>query len=155
MNMKKRIKAFSTNVFLIFLIVLAIYIGYVGFIGGPRRAYEREDQLHVEAMMKLKGYEEARLLSRFSLDQVYYITEIKRDEGSVIVWFNKALDTFGEHDYISYEPVYKMAEDMGVAKNKIRFGVYEEKLVYVLKNNTQEVYVDVDDLSVVFKLEDF
>ncbi|MDE8071112.1 transporter [Erysipelothrix rhusiopathiae] len=153
--MKNRVKAFSTNVFLIFLIVLTIYIGYAGFIGGPRRAYEREDQLHVEAMMKLKGYQEARLLSRFSLDQVYYITEIKEESGSKIVWFNKALDAFGEHDMVTYEPVYDLAESLDISNRKIRFGVYDDKLVYVLKTKNKEVFVDVDDLSVVFELEDF
>lgn len=148
--MKDRVKSLSVSLILLALIALTVWIGYVGFIGGPARAYEREDQVHVEAMMTLKGYTQGKLINRFAFDQVYYITEITEDETSKIVWFNKDLDVFGEHEMTSFDPVLTLAENYGITENQMSYGVYKERLVYVFKKRNFEKFIDVDTLEVVF-----
>ncbi|CAM3584350.1 transporter [Erysipelothrix urinaevulpis] len=150
--MNINIKQISKNLILFVIISLLILLSYVIFIGGPKRAYEREDRLFIEAMMKKEGYNEARLLSRFSLDDVYYITNVKTEDGHKIVWFNKDLSKVEENDVYEIDRAYEAAKKLGVSKEKISYGVYEDTLVYVLKGNKFETYLDVDTLDVVFHL---
>ncbi|QIK69982.1 transporter [Erysipelothrix sp. HDW6C] len=148
--MKKHIKSFSISVILIAVICTVLWIGYVGFIGGPARAYEREDQLYVETMMEQKGYSHGRILGRFAYEQVYYITEITEEDRTFIFWFNKDMDTTGEHENVGFDPVLEIASNFGIKDHEISFGVFNERLVYVLKNRQYEKFIDVETLKLVY-----
>ncbi|WP_159637812.1 transporter [Erysipelothrix anatis] len=148
--MNKIIKSFLKSLLLVALAILLFWIGYVGFIGGPARAYEREDRLMVEAMMESKGFTEATIIDRFSYDEVYYITEINDDSGNFIFWFNKDLTKTGQHDVVTTEPVHTLATNFGMRPEEVSFGVYQDKLVYVLKNKHFEKFVDIESHNVVY-----
>lgn len=148
----RNLKYITRNLLLILLIVVIVVITYVGFIGGPKRAYEKEDRLIVEAMMKKEGYSEARILSRFSYDDVYYITEVEIDEEPQIVWFTKDVKNVTVENYYELDRMHEIANKFNVNQKNISYGVYEDNLVYVLKNRDFEVFFRVDDLQVVYHL---
>lgn len=150
--MKNVLKSFFGSLLLVILLILVLWLGYVGFIGGPARAYEKEDRQYVEAMMDTMKYDEAQLLNRFSYDQVYYIAQVKDADASFIVWFNKDLSKVEKHELVSKEKVSEIATRYGMNEKNISFGVYKDKLVFVLKNRQLELFVDVDTLDILLQV---
>mgnify|MGYP001428703982 CR=1 FL=1 len=150
--MKDNVKQILKNVFLFIMIVFVVLIAYVAFIAGPKRAYEKEDRLYVEAMMKQEGYHEASILSRFSFDDIYYITKVKADGADKIVWFKKDLKEVIVDEFYPLDRIYPIADQLRIPHDKISYGVYKDELVYVLKGKKSETFFRVEDLQIVYHL---
>lgn len=150
--MKYNLKQIIINLILLLAIFLVLSSFYLGFIAGPKRAYEEEDRLIVEAMMKQEGYTQASILDRFSFDKVYYITEVEVDGNPQIVWFDKDLSKVVVDDYLPLDRMYDIADQYALAHNKIAYGVYEDQLVYVLKTKEFEAFFRASDLQIVYHL---
>ncbi len=150
--MNDNVKQILKNVFLFIMIVFVVLIAYVAFIAGPKRAYEKEDRLYVEAMMKQEGYHEASILSRFSFDDIYYITKVKDDGADKIVWFKKDLTEVNVDEFYPLDRIYPIADQLRIPHDKISYGVYKDELVYVLKGKKSETFFRVEDLQIVYHL---
>ena len=150
--MRSNVKQLMINLILSFAIVIVIVIFYLSFIAGPKRLYEEEDHLAVEAMMKQEGYQKASILNRFSFDTVYYITKVDIEEEASIVWFNKDLSKIVIEPYYELDRMYDIAGQYGFDIEKINYGVYEDELVYVLKTLEFEAFFRASDLQVVYHL---
>ena len=151
--MKKYSRDLAINLLLIMAIIGILWIGYGWLIGGPSRAYEAEDTRYVAEFVKDSEYDEAQMVSRFSFDTVYYIVEVRKDDVPSLAWFTRALDRSGEHELVTFEPVFELADTYGVAHDSIAFGVYEDKLVYVLRRpGVFEIFVSVDTLDIVLQI---
>lgn len=150
--MRSSVKQLMINIILSFAILIVIATFYLSFIAGPNRAYEEEDRLAVEAMMKQEGYQKASILNRFSFDSVYYITKVDIQEEPSIVWFKKDLSKIVIEPYYELERMKDIAGQYGIDLNKINYGVYEDELVYVLKTLEFEAFFRASDLQVVYHL---
>lgn len=151
--MKKTGRVFAINLLLILVIVILLGVGYVWFIAGPSRAYDKQDELYVLEFLEGEDYDEARMVSRFSFDTVYYILEVKEDDFPSLVWFDHTFERSGVHDNVGFEPVFELADKYGVDRESISFGVYEDKLVYVLRRQDMfEIFVSVDTLEIVLHI---
>lgn len=151
--MKKTGRTFAINLLLILVIVILLGVGYLWFIGGPSRAYDKQDELYVLEFLEGEDYDEARMVSRFSFDTVYYILEVKENDFSSLVWFDHTFERSGVHDNVGFEPVFELADKYGVDRESISFGVYEDKLVYVLRRKDMfEIFVSVDTLEIVLHI---
>ena len=152
-NMQSKLKSLLINLTLVIAIVVTVWIAYVGFIGGPARAYEKEDVNYVQAFLESKKYDSAQLLNRFSFDQVYYIVQYKNKSEEKIAWFSKDFKKQGNHALVSNDTVLDFAKRHDLSEDKIHFGVFEDKLMFVYKNGSKEVFYDVDSLELVYSRE--
>lgn len=150
--MKYNLKQISINLILLLAIFLVLGSFYLGFIAGPKRAYEEEDRLIVEAMMQKEGYTQASILDRFSFDKVYYITEVDVDGSSRIVWFDRDLSKVVLDEYYERDRMFHIADQYAIPHDKIAYGVYEDELVYVLKTKEFEAFFRASDLNIVYHL---
>lgn len=152
--MKEKLRSLLISTILIFILFFVLWVGYVGFIGGPARAYEHEDQLYLETMLDQQQYRgaEAELLNRFSLDTVYYITRVTQGSESFIVWFNKDFSSIEEVDDDSLERALPAAGRYAMDISNVSWGVYKDELVYVLKKEGHELFLDRENLEVVFEV---
>lgn len=150
--MKDNLKQNLINFFLFLAIVLVLASFYLVYIAGPNRAYEKEDRLIVEAMMTQEGYKEARILSRFSFDKVYYITQVEIDSEPAIVWFDKDLDDVVLDEYYERDAMHEIADQYAIPHDEISYGIYNNELVYVLKTSEFEAFFRTDDLQIVYHL---
>lgn len=151
--MKKTGRSVLTNFLLVFAIIGILGIGYAWFIGGPSRAYEDQDLRYVTEFMEGEDFDDARMVSRFSFDTVYYVLEVSKDGVSSLVWFNDDFTKGGQHPIVEFSSVYALADTYGVDYDSISFGVYEDKLVYVLRRQDLfELFVSVDSLEIVLHM---
>lgn len=150
--MDHKFKQILINLILLLAIVFVFASFYLVYLAGPNRAYEKEDRLIVEAMMKEEGYKSAKILSRFSYDDVYYITKVEVDEEAAIVWFNKDLSQIVVDEFYELDRMHGIADQYGASHNKISYGVYENELVYVLKTRDYEAFFRASDLQIVYHL---
>ena len=150
--MKYNLKQITINLILLLAIFLVLGSFYLGFIAGPKRAYEEEDRLIVEAMMQQEGYTQASILNRFAFDKVYYITEVELDGSPHIAWFDKELSKVVVDEYVSLDRMFDIADQYAIAHDKIAYGVYEDQLVYVLKTKEFEAFFRASDLQIVYHL---
>ena len=148
--MKNKYKNITTNLLLSVLILVTLWGGYVVFIGGPAQAYKEEDRLFVQSIVDQEGFDQAILLNRFSYDRVYYIVAAKKDDKEIITWFSSDFELIASKENVGFEPVLTLASNFGVPESDLSYGVYNKRLVYVLKNKTAEVFVDAETLEIVF-----
>lgn len=149
--MTKWIKSSIVSLFLIATIVGVLWVGYVGFVGGPVRAYEREDQYTVEAMMKAKGYKKTKLLNRFAFDDVYYIVQVTDGNPNFLVWFTKDFKKVVKHDFVALDVMEKVIKPLNLNMDSVNYAVYKDKLVFVVKTNSFEAFYDIENLEPVFQ----
>lgn len=149
--MTKWIKSSIVSLVLLATIIAVLWIGYVGFIGGPVRAYEREDQFTIEAMMKAKGYNKTKLLNRFSFDEVYYIVQVTDTKPNVIVWFTKDFKKVVKHDFVALDAMEKVVKPLNLNMDSVNYAVYKDKLVFVVKTNSFEAFYNIENLEPVFQ----
>lgn len=147
--MYKKYKKIWINLMLILAIVLVLGFAYIGFIAGPKRAYEKEDHLYLEAYLKQSEAKKAELLNRFTYDDVYYI--VRKDDQDIVV-FNKDFTKEASFDYVSLEKAEEVAKNLSFQNDQISYGYFEDQLVFVLKNKKSEIFIATDDLKILYHL---
>lgn len=149
--MKKWLKSSLSSLLIIMMIFLVLGFGYIGLIAGPQRAYEREDRYALEAMMQARGYKQAQILNRFSYDDVYYIARVNHKNEKFIVWFTHDLSKIVKSDDVSNTPMKPILKSLGLDEKSLNLGVYNNELVYVVKDKNFEAFYKVDSLEKVFE----
>ena len=151
--MGKKQKDLLINIGLVVLFFAILITMYGVFIAGPARTYELEDRQYLESIIEMNELESGKILNRFSYDQVYYIIEAQKKGETVIFWMNEDLNSRGSSAVPDVSLVKPLADKYGVSDAEITYGVYEDKLVYVLKKDNEfEIFVDIDTLEIKFYL---
>lgn len=152
--MSKKIKSIAVNVLLILLVISIFFIGYNVFISGPLRVYETDDINYVNSLRSYDRYKDSslELLNRFSFDKTYYIVESKANDEHLIVWYSKDHSLLKSVEYKAL-PSLNQLNDLGMPESSgVSYGVYNDELVYVIKDGVHEVYLDYGTYDVVFEV---
>lgn len=141
--MQKRTSILQT-LLLLFLIMMLLLLMYASFIAGPLRAYEKEDRLHLEALVKNTDYKSARFLDRFKNEgELYYIALVDEQKNPEVVVFKKDLSEIKTFPYVSKETV---ASKMNIKLDEIHFAYLENRLVFIVRNDQGLQYIDSESL---------
>lgn len=146
--MKERIKNIFIDLGLLATIFLLVVVFHAVFIAGPRRAYEHEDALYIQAFEDYKRLSNLNLENRFHYDDTYYI--VSNASKTKLYWFKKGLEADGEQPYSDLDAVLKQAELWHFEKDSIRYGVYNGRIVYSLEDGERIVFVDLESFEIVF-----
>lgn len=146
--MKERVKDILIDLGLIATIFMLVVIFHAVFIAGPRRAYEHEDALYVRAFEDYKRLSNLNLENRFHYDDTYYI--VSDTSKKTLYWFRKNLEEVGSQPYASLDAVLNKAVEWQFDPESIRYGVYNERIVYSLEDGRRIVFVDMETFEVLF-----
>lgn len=148
--MKTKHKNIIINMLLIVAIFFSMWLAYVVFIGGPAQVYRAQDKYFLDTIVEYQELDSARLINRFSLDQVYYIVEVESDGEFKTAWFDTDFKDFKTYQQVDIESIKPLANELGADQNNITLGVYEEELVYVLiGSRSNEIYVSLENQTIL------
>ncbi len=145
--MPNRKNEFAGNFILLLVILVFLFLMHSIFVAGPLRAYEKEDNLHLEAFVENTDHESARFLDRYqNEDGLYYIVLADEKKEAKIVVFKKDLSEIESFPYVSKEEVAKKLDQ---SQANLHYAYLDQQLLFELRENGYTKYLDAQSLEVI------
>lgn len=145
--MKEKLKDIWIDIVLIIGILFLLLVIHTVFIAGPIRVMEHEDNLYVEAYEGKHQLKDLELCNRFSLSKTYYIAK----DAKHLYYFDENIKEEGKRDYKALDEAHVVAQDLGFKEKHLKYGVYDKTIVYALEKKDHIIFLDMDDLKIVFE----
>lgn len=147
--MFRNVNRLLVNILLLFMLAFAVLFSYVIFISGPLAINQQNDYDIVETMVQRNNLANATFLNRFSMDDVYYFAS----SAQTVYCFDEQGNVLAKIPVVTDKAqLATVASNNGFTLNDLSYGYYQKAIVYVFSTSSHEIFINTDDLTIIWEL---
>ena len=147
--MKHKFKSALLSILILVIIGILLFFNYYYYKLSPKMLYNAKDMEVLNLFESKHKLNNLKLESRYGFDKVYYSAV---DKDKVFIFLKDwALVLSLKQSDLDYDAALSKGRDLLGADIKVNLAIYNQKPVYVIVSDNEDIMLDIDNFEIVFK----